>query len=298
MFLRLLNMGGCCPSEQNQAPIPNSKLAAPEAVSSLDVSQPDVRGIFLESGSCEEEVFNKVHAEYEASKDQLNKVDGLVTDVSTMMIALGKTKQAIVMRLLWAFLLLRYSFARLALQVSSYTNAAESVPPEEYSFAWHGLAEAMQALRSMWTNSPDIKEAFADVNVVTALGVPAVSFENFKHEFEHAIGISREMLISASAKVSSSLQRSAEKLENQIPKYEEYVSKTFDVERCRTEFVEKTWDGFAESWVRGPGPSRFCLRRLLARVICHPWATGIRHQPGPAQFSCYCFPTNTYGHLQ
>ncbi len=97
--------------------------------------------IFLKGGFADDETVDIVSEKRELVKKDLGRATVLVEEVSTLFAALTKCDQALLLRVRWAFLLVRYAYVALAVQLRGIDvkNFIET-PPDAFLESWQDLA--------------------------------------------------------------------------------------------------------------------------------------------------------------
>ncbi len=208
-----------------------------------------VAGVFLHCGEIDDNSVNLVGKEFAEHKDSILQSDAYVTDVTSLFVALGKAPEALAIRLMWGITNLRVQYVLLATALRAIDVTKLSVPADSFVEAWAALSDGVNNVVRLWANSAAAEAAFG-ADALGSLELPQVPFANFRVEIQRALQISRELLVTSTARVSGVIQRAGESLLSQIPRYEAYVCKTFDVEQCKAELVSKSWDTFADQWVK------------------------------------------------
>ena len=198
---------------------------------------------------------------------QMGAATVMVSEVSTVLAALGKVGVSVALRLQYAVFSLRMAYCKHSMVISSFNaTGGPGVQTEEVQTSWHSLAVDANTLKAL-RESSGAEKSFDDASQVvrTAMGLPRMCFKQVDLEIQTGLHLSNELLRSAASKLAAKLQKDAESLENRIPTYEPWVVQVFDKDKITENLCTPDWEPFARDW--GVLSKQFATAKNLA----HPY---------------------------
>ena len=187
-------------------------------------------------------------------KADYGRADVLVTEVTTLLVALDRSSAATAIRLLWNLVRARYGFAQLKqLETAQLQGVFKELTPQVQA-AFQTAALDLARVESSMQSQGAMKNA-AEALSTDLYGLPKLNEQVLQRDTA-AESMLKELLQNIMAKSATCLQSVAEALEQKVPAYTEYVVTTFDVEKIQAELLahESRWETFAHEWV---GHSKF-----------------------------------------
>ncbi|CAK0829134.1 unnamed protein product [Prorocentrum cordatum] len=158
-----------------------------------------------------------------------------VDEISSMLVASGKSDSAVGLRVYWHMSLTRFTCALLAVQFGGVAFSGSDCMTDNVVGSWNGLARQVVDLERL-KFSQNLDPGIMQMKTLEAHGFPAVPGELVRSELDVIEGRCADLLTAVASRASTQLQR-------------ELLATKFDTEKCIDIFVDETWEGYASAWV-------------------------------------------------
>ncbi|CAK0827283.1 unnamed protein product, partial [Prorocentrum cordatum] len=227
-------------------------LVVPTAVTD---SSAEAEPQWLLDGSQSDETVDKVRLPMKnMARGTLLRIDLLVGQVCTLLVALRKKRLALWLRLQWLVTAIRLEYCLVASAKKAHDFSKAVIEDEDrLKSAWIALATRLSSLSGLMKST-----ALEGVEITDGVSAKLDQYRLLKcskdklvAEATAAMSFSESLLGLVTGNLAGQLERSSQSLEQRIPSYKEYCVTVFDAEKAKEEIVNKYdhWAVFANDWV-------------------------------------------------